>query len=466
MKSYYGMTVHYITDWCLQSVMLACSRFRGSHTGDAISEEYEKIMASFQISNKVSFIISDSASNMIKAFSLPGFEEEYDDNLEDESDDDSEEEGRENVETLEELEDFYSELNQHVSCFAHVLQLVIKDGFKQATSINKVLNKASSIVSHVRKSIVSSEILESEKRLKAANVTRWNSQLKMIRSILRIPEEKLQSLDTHKLTAYDRKILKDVVEILTPFETATHCIQGDKVVTCSMVVPCVRVLKSTIDSLSHKYTSRFVATLKASINDRLSKYENIDAFLMASALDPRFKLKWCKPIEYNELQAKLILKLNQQLRNEQDSQITETSDSTSTATLIVDEATPEISEQVEEESEPPAKKMKTFFSSLISEPVTTTNTENVSQNINTMVDEYLLSPCLRQEEDPLVFWKINQTKFAPLAKMARRFLCIPASSAPVERFFSIAGKVFRPDRCRLTDKRFEELMFIRCNQLS
>ena len=387
MKSYYGMTAHYITDWCLQSVMLAGSRFRGSHTGDAISEEYEKIMASFQISNKVSFIISDSASNMIKAFSLPGFEEEYDDNLEDESDDDSEEEGRENVETLEELEDFYSELNQHVSCFAHVLQLVIKDGFKQAASINKVLNKASSIVSHVRKSIVSSEILESEKRLKAANVTRWNSQLKMIRSILRIPEEKLQSLDTHKLTAYDRKILEDVVEILT---------QGDKVVTSSMVVPCVRVLKSTIDSLNHKYTSRFVATLKASINDRLSKYENIDAFLMASALDPRFKLKWCKPIEYNELKAKLILKLNQQLRNQQDSQITETSDSTSTATLIVNEATPEISEQVEEESEPPAKKMKTFSSSLISEPITN-NTENVSQNINTMVDEYLLSPCLRQE---------------------------------------------------------------------
>ena len=96
-------------------------------------------------------------------------------------------------------------------------------------------------------------------------------------SSIRIPEEKLQSLDTHKLTAYDHKILEDVVEILTPFETATHCIQGDKVVTSSMVVPCVRVLKSTIDSLSHKYTSRFVATLKASINNRLSKYENIDA---------------------------------------------------------------------------------------------------------------------------------------------------------------------------------------------
>ena len=96
----------------------------------------------------------------------------------------------------------------------------------------------------MRKSIASSEILESEKHLKAANVTRWNSQLKMICSTLRVPEEKLQSLNTHKLTAYDRKILEDLVEILTPFETATQCIQGDKVITSSMVVPCVRVLKS------------------------------------------------------------------------------------------------------------------------------------------------------------------------------------------------------------------------------
>ena len=41
---------------------------------------------------------------------------------------------------------------------------------------------------------------------------------------------------------------------------------------------------------------------------------------------------------------------------------------------------------------------------------------------------------------------------------------VPASSAAVEQLFSVAGKVFRPDRCRLTDKSFETLMFIRCNK--
>ena len=76
MRSYFGMTAHFIMDWSMQSVMLACSCFCGSHTVDAIAEEYERVVASFHLTQKLSFVITDSASNMIKAFSLPGFEED------------------------------------------------------------------------------------------------------------------------------------------------------------------------------------------------------------------------------------------------------------------------------------------------------------------------------------------------------------------------------------------------------
>jgi len=33
-----------------------------------------------------------------------------------------------------------------------------------------------------------------------------------------------------------------------------------------------------------------------------------------------------------------------------------------------------------------------------------------------------------------------------------------------KRIFSIAGRMFKPDRCRLPDKRFETIMFINCNK--
>jgi len=31
-----------------------------------------------------------------------------------------------------------------------------------------------------------------------------------------------------------------------------------------------------------------------------------------------------------------------------------------------------------------------------------------------------------------------------------------------KRIFSVTGRMFKPDGCRLTDKRFEGLMFINC----
>ncbi len=67
---------------------------------------------------------------------------------------------------------------------------------------------ASAIVSHVRNSIHATEVLESEKRLQTSTVTRLNSQLRMILSVLRIPEESLNSIDpAHKMTANDRKVI-------------------------------------------------------------------------------------------------------------------------------------------------------------------------------------------------------------------------------------------------------------------
>ena len=63
----------------------------------------------------------------------------------------------------------------------------------------------------------------------------------------------------------------------------------------------------------------------------------------------------------------------------------------------------------------PQPRNEAFFSGLIDDP---TNTTTVSNDIDTLVEEYLLSPCLPQEEDPLAFWKNNQKKFAPLAKIA------------------------------------------------
>ena len=56
-----------------------------------------------------------------------------------------------------------------------------------------------------------------------------------------------------------------------------------------------------------------------------------------------------------------------------------------------------------------------------------------------------------------------QGKYKCTSKLATRFLCIPATSAPVESVFSVAGKIFRPDRARLSDTVFHSIVFAKCN---
>ena len=62
------------------------------------------------------------------------------------------------------------------------------------------------------------------------------------------------------------------------------------------------------------------------------------------------------------------------------------------------------------------------------------------------VDKYLALPQLPlqrngKDTNPLDWWKIHSNQFPHLAKMARQFLAMPASSASPERLFSAAGKM-------------------------
>lgn len=70
----------------------------------------------------------------------------------------------------------------------------------------------------------------------------------------------------------------------------------------------------------------------------------------------------------------------------------------------------------------------------------------------------------RKSMDPLAWWKVNQKAFPRLASLARKFLAVPATSVPVERFFSKASLIYTNRRSSLKPSKVEMLMHLHLNQ--
>ena len=75
---------------------------------------------------------------------------------------------------------------------------------------------------------------------------------------------------------------------------------------------------------------------------------------------------------------------------------------------------------------------------------------------------YLKEPRIARDQDPLKFWAENSDKYPLLVGAARKYLSIPASSAPSEREFS-QTKLIARDRPRLKPGNLEMLLFLKYN---
>jgi hypothetical protein len=80
------------------------------------------------------------------------------------------------------------------------------------------------------------------------------------------------------------------------------------------------------------------------------------------------------------------------------------------------------------------------------------------------LDSYFkLPPLPKAKMDVLEWWKVQEPAFPLLADIARKFLCVPASSSPSERLFSASGNICTRLRSSLDPTNLELLVYVHEN---
>ena len=84
----------------------------------------------------------------------------------------------------------------------------------------------------------------------------------------------------------------------------------------------------------------------------------------------------------------------------------------------------------------------------------------VGREIDTYLDSSLFVP---PSCDPLVWWKENKSRYPYIAPIARKWLCVPATSTPSERVFSDCGLAGTAKRSRLIPWALQNQVILRRN---
>ena len=87
-----------------------------------------------------------------------------------------------------------------------------------------------------------------------------------------------------------------------------------------------------------------------------------------------------------------------------------------------------------------------------------------SSDAEAEVTQYFTGKPAHPSTDPLQWWKTNCYRFPGIAKVAKKILCIPATSVPSERIFSAAGIIVNKLRASLSNDNVDALIFLHVNR--
>lgn len=423
-EPYLSYTVHYITrDFELRSRSLTTAYFPEEHTGANLADGLREIMRNWGLAEEKQVVITtDNASNMVKTCQLNHW--------------------------------------TRLQCFGHRLHLAIENALKHDKRIERATGLCRKLVAHFSHSWKSKEALKKvqndlhlpEHALITECTTRWGSTQLMIARVLEQQKALSEVLSSDRKTRHlspswqDIEVLESVNSALGPLREFTDALSGEDYVSISSVKPVLHLLNTSTladQNSDTELTKSIKHKVLLYLEDKYSDEDTQRLLDVASYLDPRYKATYAKNPE--EVQANLI-------RLEVEKQ--------SAAMGEQGAGCPEAESPTESPPSPKRKKATATLGSLLKGTQPQSTNKQGFQSFEAEINAYLMYPMLDVEECPLQWWRLHKDSFPALSCVARKYLCIPATSCPSERLFSTSGNVVTCTRTSLKPEKVDQLVFL------
>ena len=104
--------------------------------------------------------------------------------------------------------------------------------------------------------------------------------------------------------------------------------------------------------------------------------------------------------------------------------------------------------------------LASLFSDVFVVSYTPATEKSLYEKATENIEIYKNLPPAPFDSDPLQWWKLHEGKYPLLATLARKILCIPATSVASERVFSMAGDIVNSQRACLNPSHVDKLIFL------
>ncbi|CAF4902987.1 unnamed protein product, partial [Rotaria socialis] len=284
-----------------------------------------------------------------------------------------------------------------------------------AQEIIKTVTRCKKLVEFVKRSGCNKDIQSfGGVALQQSTVVRWLSLINLLESIVRSYKATKRVLINRKqqvkLKGIDEEVLKQIIRLLRPFKQVLKIIQTTNAPSLYMVLICTHMLRKTLSSFDELMNYHSPSSTNSSSDIENDIHEEIDI-----TENEGIKVLRCTKDEHEQTYKYIRKRMSEIIKVNQEKDIQPPQKKIKIQQSFL--------QQYEDDSDPERCFDECDTSGSEDYAFITPKADELSRYLSMDIDKSSLT------DNPLDFWRKNQSVFPILSKLARQMHCIPASSA-------------------------------------